>query len=78
MIGYSLSKGKTITGRLWTYVRDDRPFGREPARRPCSTIRQTEPRPIPFDILSDGEASCRPMPMPGSMAFMTLRANLGR
>ena len=22
-----LTKGKTITGRLWTYVRDDRPFG---------------------------------------------------
>ena len=22
-----LAKGKTITGRLWTYVRDDRPFG---------------------------------------------------
>jgi transposase len=25
-----LAKGKTVTGRLWTYVRDDRPFG-EPA-----------------------------------------------
>lgn len=23
----ALAKGKTITGRLWTYVRDDRPFG---------------------------------------------------
>jgi transposase len=22
-----LAKGKTITGRLWSYVRDDRPFG---------------------------------------------------
>jgi transposase len=22
-----LDKGKTRTGRLWTYVRDDRPFG---------------------------------------------------
>ena len=22
-----LAKGKTITGRIWTYVRDDRPFG---------------------------------------------------
>jgi transposase len=21
-----LAKGKTVTGRLWTYVRDDRPF----------------------------------------------------
>ena len=26
-----LAKGKTITGRLWAYVRDDRPFGRGPA-----------------------------------------------
>ena len=25
-----LAKGKTITGRLWAYVRDDRPFGRGP------------------------------------------------
>ena len=22
-----LAKGKTVTGRIWTYVRDDRPFG---------------------------------------------------
>ena len=22
-----LATGKTITGRIWTYVRDDRPFG---------------------------------------------------
>ena len=28
-----LAKGKTATGRLWTYVRDDRPFGgRDPPR----------------------------------------------
>jgi transposase len=26
-----LARGKTITGRLWTYVRDDRPFGGEAA-----------------------------------------------
>ncbi|MGZ2874315.1 transposase, partial [Pseudomonas aeruginosa] len=23
-----LAKGKTVTGRTWVYVRDDRPFGR--------------------------------------------------
>jgi len=22
-----LAKGKTVTGHIWTYVRDDRPFG---------------------------------------------------
>jgi transposase len=26
-----LARGKTVTGRLWTYVRDDRPFGGETA-----------------------------------------------
>lgn len=26
-----LAKGKTVTGRCWTYVRDDRPFGVGPA-----------------------------------------------
>ena len=29
-----LAKGKTITGRLWAYVRDDRPFGQRPAGGP--------------------------------------------
>jgi transposase len=28
-----LAAGKTITGRLWTYVRDDRPFGGDGAAR---------------------------------------------
>ena len=34
-------KGKTITGRLWTYVRDDRPFGgRGAAGRDLLTTRR--------------------------------------
>jgi transposase len=33
-----LAKLKTVIGRIWTYVRDDRPFVR---RRPCSTTRGT-------------------------------------
>src|SRR3982074_1367241 len=32
-----LAKGKTDTGRLWTYVRDDRPFGGPAQRPPLST-----------------------------------------
>ena len=36
-----LAKGKTDTGRVWTYVRDERPFG-GPSRQPrCSTPRAT-------------------------------------
>ena len=30
-----LAKGKTVTGRIWTYVRDDRPFG---SRRPSGPL----------------------------------------
>src|SRR5246500_589252 len=30
-----LAKGKTITGRIWTYVRDDRPFG---SRAPAAAV----------------------------------------
>ncbi|MHC2463495.1 hypothetical protein ACVIHD_002507 [Bradyrhizobium embrapense] len=38
-----LAKLKTVTGRIWTYVRDDRP-GRLAARirvRPCSSTHAT-------------------------------------
>ena len=36
-----LAKGKTVTGRLWVYVRDDRPFGRQGRRRRrCSSTRR--------------------------------------
>lgn len=34
-----LTKGKTRTGRLWTYVRDDRPFAGPDPRWPCSSRR---------------------------------------
>ncbi len=33
--------GKTSTGRLWTYVRDERPHGAPVRRRPCSSPRPT-------------------------------------
>ena len=38
-----LAKGKTITGRLWVYVRDDRPFGR--ARSAGGGVLPLLPRP---------------------------------
>ena len=38
-----LAKGKTDTGALWTYVRDDRPFGGKAIRqRRCSIIHATD------------------------------------
>ncbi|BCA06186.1 transposase [Bradyrhizobium japonicum] len=36
-----LAKGKTRTGRLWTYVRDDRPFAGPEPPAACSSIRRT-------------------------------------
>lgn len=37
-----LAKGKTRTGRLWTYVRDDRPFAG--LKRPCHIVWRKERR----------------------------------
>lgn len=34
-----LAKGKTRTGRLWTYVRDDRPSPAQIRRQLCSSTR---------------------------------------
>ena len=61
-----LAKSKTITGRLWTYVRDDQPFGgpAPPAALFCySRDRGGE---HPRRHLADYAGSYRPMPMPGS------------
>ena len=42
-----LAKGKTATGRIWVYVRDDRPFGGQGRRRRCSTPRAIARREHP-------------------------------
>ena len=52
-----LARSGTLTARLWTYVRDDRPFAA--ARRPprCSSSRATGRRPLPTSIFAGGGAS---------------------
>jgi transposase len=35
------AKGNTVTGRIWTYVRDDRPFGGATLRPRCIMPRRT-------------------------------------
>jgi transposase len=45
-----LAKGKTETGRVWTYVRDNRPFGGKDQRRRSITPRATAPANIPSGI----------------------------
>ena len=59
-----LAKGKTITGRLWAYVRDDRPFGRaKPGRRRCSsTTPAIAAASIPSGTSPAMPGSCRPTP----------------
>ena len=39
-----LAKGKTVTGRLWVYVRDDRPFGQDKAGPPAALFHYSRDR----------------------------------
>ena len=58
-----LAKGKTVTGRLWIYVRDDQPFGGA-GRPPRSSITRTiGGASIRRRISRVTPASCRPTPM---------------
>jgi transposase len=42
-----LAKGKTDTGRIWVYVRDDKPFGGPAPPGQCSITRAIAPASIP-------------------------------
>ena len=63
-------RGRTKTGRLWVYVRDDRPSG--DASPPAAVFFYSPDR-----IRANGQptiwpasrASCRPTPMPGSTSY---------
>lgn len=59
-------RGKTMTGRLWTYVRDDRPAGSEDP--PALLFRYSPDRrgERPREHLKRSPGSCRPTPTPGS------------
>jgi len=73
-----LAKGKTTTGRLWAYVRDDRPFaGPAPpaALFHYSPDRRGEHR---SGIWPGMPASYKRMPMPGLRNSTTLGAGLAR
>ena len=61
------SEGKTITGRVWVYVRDDRPSQARGRRRRCSSTHAIATVNTPPAIWLEMPASCRPMPMPGSV-----------
>ena len=57
-----LAKGKTETGRCWTYVRDDRPFGAPSRRRRCSTFPRDRKASTPTLTWPPGPVSCKPTP----------------
>ena len=60
--------GKTKTGRLWTYVRDERPH-RVRSRRPlCSSIRRIAKASIRSRICRTSLVCSMPTAMPGSTA----------
>jgi hypothetical protein len=70
-----LAKGKTVTGRCWVYVRDDRPRRRLPR---CFTTRAIAAGNIRNDIWHNGLASCRPMPMAATARCMMPNELLGQ
>ena len=70
-----LAKGKTRTGRLWTYVRDDRPFGGRDPPAASSSTRLIAARSIRNSIWPVMPGSCRRTPMPGSTGSTTPVAN---
>jgi transposase len=57
---------KTKTGRLWTYVRDDRNAGSALHRRCGSLTARTEKASIRRPILPASAVCCRRMRTPGS------------
>ena len=73
-----LARGKTITGRLWVYVRDDRPFG-GPAP-PAALFHYSPDRTAahPNRHLAGCRAFCRQTPMPVTTISTRPPARQGR
>ncbi len=73
-----LAKGKTETGRIWTYVRDDRPFGGKDPPAALYYASRDRSGEIPSDISSPLPASCRPTPIAAMVGFISLIAGHAR
>ncbi len=65
-----LAKGKNDTGRIWTYVRDDRPFGGSDPPAALYFASKDRRQEYPDGHLRGGGASCRPMPMEATTGSM--------
>ncbi len=70
----SPGSGKTKTGHLWTYVRDDRPAGEQTAPAVWFAYSEDRKGEHPRQHLKNFRALCRQTPMPGSIIFFTAMA----
>src|SRR5438094_7777572 len=70
--------GKTKTGRLWTYVRDDRPTGDQAAPAVWFAYPPDRKGEHPSGTCGSFAARCRPMPMPDSTSFTKTAASRKR
>jgi len=68
-----LAKGKCATGRIWTYVRDDSPFGGADPPAALYVIAGTS---IPMITSRAGGAFCRPTPMAATTACTSRAARI--
>ncbi|MHC2438181.1 hypothetical protein ACVMB0_005556 [Bradyrhizobium sp. USDA 4451] len=68
-----LAKGKCTTGRIWTYVRDDRPSPGLRRRRRSITPRATDEASIPRSIWPSSPVSCKPIATTASSRCSTRR-----
>ena len=75
-----LVKGKADTGRIWVYVRDDKPFGGPAPPGAVSYIitRATGPASIPRHTWPTTAGSSRPTPMKAMASFTSRVAGLHR
>ena len=63
-----LAKGQTVTGRVWVYVRDDRPFGGEDPPAALFYASRDRIREHPSGIWRVTPAFCRPTPSTATTA----------
>jgi transposase len=69
-----LAKGKTDTGRIWVYVRDDRPFG---GQGPPAALFYASRDRTAGDIWPTGAVFSRPTPTAATTGSMRLSASQG-
>ena len=73
-----LAKGQCITGRIWTYVCDDRPFGGLAPPAAVFYASSIGVANIRNDIWPSSAVSCRPIATMASIRSLTEAGNKSR